>query len=310
MIITVKALLVIYGGDNMDKEQGIKSGYLHNDFKFFHLRDKKNIQFEHHYHDFNKIIIFIFGDVIYNIEGKSYKLKPWDVLLVPSNQVHKPIIEPEEEYERIVIWINDAFLEEHGNAENDLMTCFNIARENRQLVRLGQNSLNLIKSILGRIELELKNNQFGAGVLGNALFVQFMVYINRLQLKPDKQVENIEVQFDEHIQQVIEYINSNLELDLSIATLSARFYINKYYLMHKFKANTGYSIHSYVNNKRMQKCATSIKAGTSPAEAASECGFNDYSSFVRAFSKMFGVSPRNYYKASRIASDKIFQIEG
>ncbi|MHB8062461.1 MAG: AraC family transcriptional regulator [Ruminiclostridium sp.] len=294
----------------MDKEQGIKRGYLNNDFKFFHLRDKKNIQFEHHYHDFNKIIILIFGDVIYNIEGKAYKLKPWDILLVPSNEVHKPIIHAEKEYERIVIWINDTFLKEHGNAQNDLLTCFNLARENKHLIRLGQNSLDSIKSILAMIELELKNKQFGADVLGNALFVQFMVYINRLQLKPDKHIENIEIEFDEQIQKVIQYINSNLESDLNIAALSARFYVNKYYLMHKFKNNTGYSIHSYVNNKRMQKCVTSIKAGVSPSQAATECGFNDYSSFVRAFSKMFGASPRNYYKAAIIANDKMFQVEG
>ncbi|HEY5584372.1 MAG TPA: AraC family transcriptional regulator [Ruminiclostridium sp.] len=294
----------------MDKEQGIKRGYLHNDFKFFHLRDKKNIQFEHHYHDFNKIIIFISGNVIYNIEGKSYKLRPWDILFVPSNQVHKPIIETEEEYERIVIWINNDFLEEHGNAENNLLTCFNMARENRYLIRLGQNSFNSIKHILVNIEQELKNNQFGAGILGNALFVQFIVYINRLQMKPDKHVDNIEVEFDEQIQRVIQHINSNLELDLSIAALSAKFYINKYHLMHKFKANTGYSIHSYVNNKRMQKCATSIKTGTSPAEVANKCGFNDYSSFVRSFSKVFGVSPRKYYKASIIQNESLFQIEG
>jgi AraC-like DNA-binding protein len=294
----------------MDKEKGLKRGYLNKDFMYFHLRDKKNIQFEHHYHDFNKIIIFIFGDVIYNIEGKSYKLRTWDILLVPSTAVHKPIIEPEKEYERIVIWINDSFLEEHGNAQNDLLTCFKVAKENKHIVRLGQNSLDSIKAILINIELELKNKQFGADVLGNALFVQFMVYINRLQLKPDKHIENIEVEFDEQIQQVIQYINSNLELDLSIAALSTRFYINKYYLMHKFKANTGYSIHSYVNNKRMQKCAASIKTGTPPSQVAAECGFNDYSSFVRAFSKMFGASPRNYYKASIVANDRRFQVEG
>ncbi len=294
----------------MDREQAIKKGYLHNDFRFFHLKDKKNVQFEHHYHDFNKIIIFISGDVVYNVEGKSYRLKPWDILLVPSTQVHKPIIEPEQEYERIVIWINDDFLIEHGNEQNNLLTCFNIAREDRNLVRLGQNSLSSIKAILAKLEQELKNKQFGTDVLCNALFVQFIVYINRLQLKPDLNTENIEVEFDEQITQVIQYINSNLGLDLSISELSSKFYINKFYLMHKFKDNTGYSIHKYVNNKRLQKCAASIKAGTSPSEVASEFGFNDYSSFVRAFSKMFGVSPSKYYKASKALNDKPFQIEG
>lgn len=294
----------------MDREQSVKRGYLHNDFKFFHLKDRNNLQFEHHYHDFNKIIIFISGNVIYNIEGKSYRLKPWDVLFVPSNQVHRPIIEPEEEYERIVIWINNVFLEEHGDAENNLLTCFNIARENRHLVRMGANSLNLIKHTLANIEQEIKNNRFGSGILSNALFVQFIVYINRLHLKPDKQVESIEVEFDEQIQNVIQYINTNLSEDLSIAAIATRFYINKYYLMHKFKANTGYSLHNYILNKRLQKSAEYIKSGISPSDVASACGFNDYSSFVRAFSKMFGVSPRKYFKATRAPADKAFQVEG
>lgn len=294
----------------MEKEPGIKRGYLEDDFKFFHLKDKNNIQFEHHYHDFNKIIIFILGDVIYNIEGKNYRLKPWDVLFVPSNQVHKPIIAPEIDYERIVIWINNKFLEEHGNSDNDLLTCFNMAREKRHIVRLGNNSLNSIKSIMGSLEKEIKTATFGSGILANALFVQFMVYINRLYLKPDKHVEDIEVEFDEQIQKVIQFINGNLSEDLSIATLSERFYINKYYLMHKFKANTGYSIHSYVNNKRLQKSADLVRSGKSPSEVAGECGFNDYSSFVRTFSKMYGMSPRKYYKSTIENPVNSFQVEG
>ncbi len=294
----------------MDKEPGIKRGYLEDDFKFFHLKDRNNIQFEHHYHDFNKIIIFILGDVIYNIEGKNYKLKPWDVLFVPANQVHKPIIAPELDYERMVIWINNKFLEEHGNCDNDLLTCFNMAREKRHIVRLGNNSLNTIKSILGNLEKELKNATFGSGILANALFVQFMVYVNRMYLKPDKHVEDIEVEFDEQIQKVIQFINGNLSEDLSIAALSERFYINKYYLMHKFKANTGYSIHSYVNNKRLQKSADLVRAGKSPSEAAGECGFNDYSSFVRTFSKMYGMSPRKYYKSTFEHPANCFHVEG
>ncbi|EQI30523.1 araC-family transcriptional regulator domain protein, partial [Clostridioides difficile Y184] len=34
-----------------------KIGYLNDNFKIFNIRDKKDIQFEYHNHDFNKIII-------------------------------------------------------------------------------------------------------------------------------------------------------------------------------------------------------------------------------------------------------------
>ena len=40
-----------------------KRGYLNSDFRLFHLTDTKKQDFEYHYHDFDKIIIFIRGRV-------------------------------------------------------------------------------------------------------------------------------------------------------------------------------------------------------------------------------------------------------
>ena len=111
-----------------------KTGYLNGDFALFHLKDMKNTQFEYHYHDFNKIIVFISGSVTYLIEGRAYRLKPWDILFVNNNELHRPIIDPSVTYERIVIWVNPDFLEKHGG-ECDFFTCFKLAgkRENNLL---------------------------------------------------------------------------------------------------------------------------------------------------------------------------------
>ncbi|HGM3936906.1 TPA: helix-turn-helix domain-containing protein, partial [Clostridioides difficile] len=37
-----------------------------------------------------------------------------------------------------------------------------------------------------------------------------------------------------------------------------------------------------------------ITNGHLMSEVCNKCGFNDYSSFVRAFKKNYGVSPKNY----------------
>ena len=67
-----------------------KKGYLYDDFKLFHLKDNCKREFQYHYHEFYKVLIIISGNVVYNIEGKSYKLKPYDVVLVNRNMIHKP----------------------------------------------------------------------------------------------------------------------------------------------------------------------------------------------------------------------------
>ena len=67
-----------------------KSGYLKEDFRLFHIKDQTPKEYKYHYHDFHKVIVFLSGKVSYHIEGKTYHLNPWDILLVSRGAIHKP----------------------------------------------------------------------------------------------------------------------------------------------------------------------------------------------------------------------------
>lgn len=274
-----------------------KSGYLNRDFQLFHLKDKKNQEFEFHYHDFNKIIIFLSGDVTYLIEGKAYNLKPWDILLVNNHDVHKPIINPAKTYERIIIWADSNFIDNHSYENCDLLTCFKLANEKSfNLIRLETNFQDNIKFIIESLENSFNSNNFGSKLLSNSLFIQLLVYLNRVHL--DNMYINDEnslnLKYDKQIETILKYINNNLCEDLSIETLSQKFYLSKYYLMHKFKRETGYTVHNYVNQKRLLLAKDLIKSGESITKVCTLCGFNDYSSFLRSFKNMFNKSPSTF----------------
>ncbi|HOJ11812.1 MAG TPA: AraC family transcriptional regulator [Clostridiales bacterium] len=282
-----------------------KRGYLNRDFEFFHLKDQKSIHFEYHHHDFVKIIIFISGKVTYLIEGKAYRLKPWDILVIGNEEIHKPIIDSSEFYERIVIWINPAFIEKHNSSDCDLMTCFKLAsKEKYYLLRPDAESLRNTRYILSQLELENsdKNNLFGWHILKNSILMQLVVYLNREYLykgsaaKADLS-DSDDLKYDENIEKILDYISSNLDSDLSIDNLSSQFYISKYYLMHMFKKQTGYSVYQYILYKRLILAGSLIKKGKSASQVCIECGFGDYSNFLRAFKKMYGIPPKEYYKS-------------
>lgn len=278
----------------------IKRGYLNEDFKYFHLKDKESIEIKSHYHDFNKIIVFISGNVNYLIEGKSYKLKPWDIILVNNNEVHRPIINSGEPYERIIIWMNKLFLERHSTDDSNLLTCFNIClSQKNNLLRLNSANTQRIINLLQSLDNNCTDNKFGSHILQNSILIQLMVYINRLLLDNELNIEKTDIKYDSRIVDIIEYINKNLSGNLSIENISSKFFINKYYLMHKFKEQTGYTIHSYIQQKRLLYASVLIKQGNQISNVCLECGFVDYSSFVRAFKKMFDLSPKNYYKAMK-----------
>ena len=38
---------------------GSKRGYLNEDFRLFHVRDQLELDFEYHYHEFDKLVVFL-----------------------------------------------------------------------------------------------------------------------------------------------------------------------------------------------------------------------------------------------------------
>ena len=92
----------------MESETFNKAGYLKDNFRLFHLTDTNSLPISYHYHDFYKVFLLLRGDVTYHIEGKTYDLKPYDLVLVNSGEIHKPVINSTF-YERMILYISPDF---------------------------------------------------------------------------------------------------------------------------------------------------------------------------------------------------------
>ncbi len=263
-----------------------KTGYLKEDFRLFHINDQTKKDFSYHYHDFHKIIVFISGKVTYHIEGKAYHLKPRDILLVSQGAIHKPEIDPSVPYERYIFWIRDDL------SCQELNTCFQKANDRSfNLVRADSALQERLKDLLPEIEQTLQNKHFGDTVLRNALFTQFMIYINRIFLRTSSSPDKKTYSSDTQVEQLLKYINRNLSENLSIDQLANRFFFSKYHMMRKFKNETGYTIHNYITSKRLLMARSLISQGIPVIKAAQASGFHDYTTFVRAYKKQFGKAP-------------------
>lgn len=263
-----------------------KTGYLDQEFRLFHIKDQTKRTFAYHYHDFHKVIIFLSGKAAYHIEGKSYYLRPWDILLVNRHAIHKPEIDFSVPYERFVLWIRDDL------AQTDLLRCFQKAIDRSfNLIRLDSGTQEKLKQLLYELEAALKDEKFGSDLLGTALFTQFMVYVNRIFLEKQYIYDTRSYSSDSQIEELLRYINHNLTEDLSIETLARKYYLSKYHMMRKFKEETGYTIHNYIVSKRLLLARTQIAEGTPVLKAAQLSGFSDYTTFSRAYKKQFGSAP-------------------
>ena len=62
-----------------------------------------------------------------------------------------------------------------------------------------------------------------------------------------------------------------------------------------FREETGRTFSNYILDYRINYASYLLKESSGPiGDIAMECGFNNFSYFIRTFRKHFGVSPRQY----------------
>lgn len=286
--------------DSRDQAFTHRQYMVNENFEFFHNKDDSHLEVEYHNHDFYEIYFLISGKVTYIIEGKSYTLKPLDILLINNKELHKPIIEQGAIYERMVIWVNPDFIRKSCTSSSDLFMCFESTSKNKyNLLRPGAEMLNIIKSIFTKLNRILFSKGFGIDILTEIYLTELIVFINKAYIDTDLVDIEDDISSNPKINDLIHFINQNLSSDLSLESLSQSFFTSKYHLLREFKKHTGYTLHSYISKKRLLTAKALLKSGMSISEVCSECGFNNYSNFIRSFTNAFKISPKKYATESR-----------
>ncbi len=269
-----------------------KKGYLYSNFKIFHLSDSNLGEIDFHYHDFHKILIHLSGNTSYSIEGQTFDLQADDIVFVNAGEVHRPIFHDNSTYERIIIYISKEFLAEYSHADNDLSYCFiNAMENNSHVLRLRSFKNSRVASSINKLINNLGADAYANELFMQVLFLEFMIELNRAAISDE--VEYLSTSYSgSKINCVIQYINEHLSEDLSVDSIATQFFLSRYYLMHTFKEETGYTIGNYITMKRLSAAQALIDSGTPIVDASEQVGFGTYSTFLRAYKKTYGTSPR------------------
>ena len=271
----------------MEPLQYEERGYLKEPFRLFHLADGQHERIEYHYHTFHKIIILLAGQAGYAIEGERYDLTPGDFVLVGRGSIHRPEVARDAFYERMILYISPAYLASLSTEDCDLEECFRQAQTAFRYVYRDEGGSRVRQLFQGLAET-VRQGGYGAALLERAQFLELMVEVNRV-CRGGHQVQA--AAGDSKVVALLQYLSLHLTEELSIDQLAERFYISKYHMMRRFRQETGYSVHGYLTEKRLLLAQQLLARGCTPAEAAVQAGYQDYSTFSRAYKKQFGRSP-------------------
>lgn len=99
------------------------------------------------------------------------------------------------------------------------------------------------------------------------------------------------------MQKAVDYINENLESELSIQSISKKVNISKSVLYRNFHSLFNCTVSEYINRKRIEKAVELLDEGNlSIEQIAQKTGFSSGSYFSKIFKKEKGVSPLKYKK--------------
>ena len=101
------------------------------------------------------------------------------------------------------------------------------------------------------------------------------------------------------IQQSLDYIENNLQTEITAAELAdvAGFSLFHYYRL--FQQATGLPVMQYIMRRRLLHGVYAMKQGLGKTDAAFQFGFDTYAGFYKAFCREFGSTPSAFLESSR-----------
>lgn len=266
-------------------------------FYFRHSRSEQPNPKDHrsHYEMGYELYMFISGKGRYTIEGTHYSLEPYSLLLINPNEVHALQISEDLPYERIVLIFKSNTLLPFLSHGVDFFRSIKYRK-------LGQGNKiegDTVRSsglldLFVKLRKTLSQSSMESEFIAKCIVVQILAGINEIK-EAGSGSQPIQTQKPgiNKVNDLLEYINSNLSESLSLDLLSDKFFINKYHMCHLFKEATGYSVNRYISYKRITMADSLMQQGYTPTQACFMCGFNSYSNFYKMYRKLTGKSPRN-----------------
>ena len=221
------------------------------------------------------------------IDKQLYACQGHDLFLIPRTCVHKTLTPKDVYYERCIINIDPAFID-------DLNTSKNLHRPLDWLndpqyrtgakVNLNEKQHQEFISLVDRYQVKDQSD-----LLRFACLLQILDFLTRCFCS--RQCQKAVLKQPKTIaEQALIEIESHFR-DIRVADLSGKLYISSSHLSEQFKEAYGVTLNQYLIIRKIAEAKKYLYLGVPVQDVCELCGFSSYSNFIRTFKKYEGVSP-------------------
>ena len=227
------------------------------------------------------------GKCVINIDGKDYQVNAGDWFFIPAGTEHSYYNRKGQPFKKY--WMHFDLYPNVGIFQALDLPYFVHVKKDTKVMKLYKTFAKAISS-----------NELTDKLTVKACLINLLVEYIKLA-KPD----GIKVQSrtEERLDDVLRYINENLEKDLSVEVLAEKYYAHPNHFIRAFKDKTGYTPAKYVKQKRIESSKRLLEStDLSAAEITERLGFSDSAHFSRVFKEYYNMPPahyRSYFKRSK-----------
>ncbi len=243
-------------------------------------------QTKKHYHPCPSLLYIVSGEGQCIIDKQSFSLQSDNVIILKSKQQHCLIDSPGKSMTVFVIYFSE---------ENIRRNLFNILTQNSPRITVPPYTSNRMRKLLRQM-LHAQNHQ---PVLYEEIIQQclndIILKLARIKLSPQQTTDN--KSNDNSCREVLAYIADNLYETFSLPAAAGMAKISQRQFTNICRKLTGKSFNQYINHLRISHASELLTNTDMPVTAiAFEVGYEDLSTFYRAFKRTHNISPTQYRK--------------
>ena len=233
-----------------------------------------------HTHPKAEIYYFVRGAGVFHIEGSAYPLQSGDLLLMQSAESHYIELDKSQPYERKVLHFDLSMLDAVDPKGILRAPFLNREPGKQNLYKPGQFRGGSCEHYFDTMMADFVDPRVSV----MAGLIPLLHELCQLQGMSEDTSDPVGYQ-------ILRYLNQNLDQQIHLDDICQKFFISKSQLCRVFRDATGVTVKQYMTTKRLVQAKQMIDAGAPPTHVYLECGFNDYSSFYRAYVKYYGIAP-------------------
>lgn len=235
-----------------------------------------------HTHNNYEIYCFLSGNGQYSAEGTIYDMSPGDVVLLRNMEAHLFIPKKNVPYKRIYLNFQPG-PDLDSDFINSLLTPFldrsTGSYNHYSASQFPNNHWQFYLDSIYEANDPIKRQIYLAALLQEFRDCFTIMKARRLTSPPNS------------ITNITQYIDNHLSSPLSLEQICHLFGTSVSQLNRNFKAVLGTTVGNYILTKRLLKAQSMIQQGKKPTHIYTQCGFQDYSAFFRAYRKYWGYNP-------------------